>query len=66
MDSSRLTVSASISSARAAASSARASSSTGSSIAAMGKTDGFVPRRAGPVGAAAPTSIHPHVVSEIR
>ncbi|MFI6526604.1 hypothetical protein [Streptomyces uncialis] len=66
MDSSRLTVSASISSARAAAGSARASGSTGSSIAVTGKTGGFAPRRAGPVGAAAPTNIHPHVVSEIR
>jgi hypothetical protein len=66
MDSSRLTVSASISSARAAASSARASGSAGSSIAATGKTGSFAPRRAGPVGAGSPASIHPHVVSEIR
>lgn len=43
MDSSRLTVSASISSARAAASSASISGSAGSSIAATGKTGGFAP-----------------------
>jgi hypothetical protein len=66
MDSSRLTVSASISSARAAAHSASTSGSNGSSIAATGKTGGFAPRRAGPVGAASPASIHPHVVSEMR
>jgi hypothetical protein len=66
MNSSRLTVSASISSARAAASSASASGSAGSSITATGKTGGFAPRRAGPVGAGSPVSIHPHVVSEIR
>ncbi len=66
MDSSRLTVSASISSARAAASSASTSGSAGSAIAATGKTGGFAPRRAGPVGAGSPASIHPHVVSEIR
>ncbi|MFF9594401.1 hypothetical protein ACF1FX_35485 [Streptomyces sp. NPDC014646] len=66
MDSSRLTVSASISSARAAASSASNSGSAGSSIAATGKTGGFALRRAGPVGAGSPASIHPHVVSEIR
>ncbi|MEU7737638.1 hypothetical protein AB0B51_31955 [Streptomyces griseus] len=65
MDSSRLTVSASISSARAA-SSASTSGSAGSSIEVMGKTGGFAPRRAGPVGAGSPASIHPHVVSEIR
>ncbi len=52
MDSSRLTVSASISSARAAASSAKTSGSAGSSIAATGKTGGFAPRRAGPAPAA--------------
>ncbi|MEU3774102.1 hypothetical protein AB0F11_13010 [Streptomyces sp. NPDC032472] len=65
MDGSRLTVSASISSARAAAGSAGTSGSTGSSIAATGKTGGFAPRRAGPVGAGSPANIHPHVVSEI-
>ncbi|MGW2492107.1 hypothetical protein ACWCV9_33495 [Streptomyces sp. NPDC001606] len=54
MGSSRLTVSASISSARAAAGSARISGNAGSSIAATGKTGGFAPRRAGPVGAEAP------------
>lgn len=61
----RLTVSASISSARAAASSANTSGSTGSSIAATGTAGGFAPRRAGPVGAGSPASIQPHVVSEI-
>ncbi|WP_218781450.1 hypothetical protein [Streptomyces griseiscabiei] len=66
MDSSRLTVSASISSARAAASSASTSGGAGSSIAATKKTGGFAPRRAGQVGAGSPVSIHPHVVSEIR
>ncbi|MFE2937034.1 hypothetical protein [Streptomyces sp. NPDC059278] len=66
LDSSRLTVSASISSARAAARSAKTSGSARASIAATGKTGGFAPRRAGPVGAGSPASIHPHVVSEIR
>jgi hypothetical protein len=65
-ESSRLTVSASISSARAAASSASASGSAGSSSTATGKTGGFAPRRAAPVGASSPANIHPHVVSEIR
>jgi hypothetical protein len=51
---------------RAAARSASTSGSNGSSIAATGKTGGFAPRRAGPVGAASPASIHPHVVSEMR
>jgi hypothetical protein len=46
--------------------SASTSGSAGSSIAATGKTGGFAPRRAGPVGAGSPVSIHPHVVSEIR
>ncbi|MFJ3091531.1 hypothetical protein [Streptomyces sp. NPDC086838] len=41
-------------------------SAAGSSIAATGKTGGFAPRRAGPVGAGSPVSIHPQVVSEIR
>ncbi|MFD3516421.1 hypothetical protein [Streptomyces sp. NPDC058657] len=49
MGSSRLTVSASISSARAAASSAKPSGSAGPSIAATEKPGGFAPRRAGPV-----------------
>lgn len=66
MDSSRLTGSASISSACAAAGSASNSGSAGSSIAASGKTGGIAPRRAGPVGAGSPASIHPHVVGEIR
>lgn len=65
MDSSRLTVSAPISSARAAASSASTSGSAGSSIAATGKRGGFALRRAGLVGAGSPVSIHPHVVSKI-
>jgi hypothetical protein len=66
MDSSRLTVSAPISSARAAASSASTSGSARSSMTAIGTTGGFAPRRAGPVGAGSPAGIHPHVVSEIR
>lgn len=66
MDSSRLTVWASISSARAAASSASTSGSTGSSIMATGTAGGFAPRWVGPVGALCPASIQPHVVSEIR
>lgn len=54
MDNSRLTVSASISSARAVASSASTSGRAGSSIAVRRKTGGFTPRRAGPVGAEVP------------
>jgi hypothetical protein len=42
------------------------SGSAGSPIAVTGKAGGFAPRRAGPVGAGSPASIHPHVVSEIR
>ncbi|MFE5595833.1 hypothetical protein [Streptomyces sp. NPDC056549] len=66
MDSSCLTVSAPISSARAAAGPAKTSGSAEASIAATGKTGGFAPRRAGLVGGGSPASIHPHVVREIR
>lgn len=66
IDSSRVTLSASISSARVSATSASTSGSIVSSVAAMGTTGGFAPRRAGPVGAVSPANIHPHVVSEIR
>lgn len=66
MDNSRLTASASISSARAAASSASTSGGVGAPLAATGKMGGFAPRRAGPGGAGSPMSIHPQVVGEIR
>ncbi len=65
-ESSRLTVSASISSARAAASSASTSGRPRSSSAASSSAGGFAPRRACPVGVGSPASIQPQFVSEIR